>query len=300
MSGEGLTAGDVARHLGIAVTTLRTWDSRYGLGPQDHRPGRHRRYLPADLDRLAMMRRLTTEGVPPAQAAAWVLEQRRPAPSRDGGGNTLAVGTAGPATRGLARAAMRLDAAAMRELLAAAIAEHGVVETWTGMIVPVLLAVGRKHAATQALVEVEHLLSGTVSAALGAVHPPSTRAKVLLACADEEQHTLPLEALSAALSERGVATRVLGARVPPAALQATIRRTGPDVLFLWSQTTETGDHRQLAEVAATRPRPKLIVAAGPGWLDLPAGIPRPRNLSEAVALVTAAPPLPRPVQRAAL
>ena len=29
----GLTAGEVARRLGVAVTTIRTWDRRYGLGP---------------------------------------------------------------------------------------------------------------------------------------------------------------------------------------------------------------------------------------------------------------------------
>ena len=29
----GLSAGEVARRLGVAVTTVRTWDRRYGLGP---------------------------------------------------------------------------------------------------------------------------------------------------------------------------------------------------------------------------------------------------------------------------
>ena len=36
---EALTAGAVARRLGVAVTTLRTWHQRYGLGPSHHVPG---------------------------------------------------------------------------------------------------------------------------------------------------------------------------------------------------------------------------------------------------------------------
>ncbi|HYN95703.1 MAG TPA: MerR family transcriptional regulator, partial [Pilimelia sp.] len=71
MADEGLSAGAVARRLGVAVTTLRTWHQRYGLGPSHHEPGHHRRYTPEDLARLEVMRRLTAQGVTPAEAARW-------------------------------------------------------------------------------------------------------------------------------------------------------------------------------------------------------------------------------------
>ena len=80
------------------------------------------------------MRRLTAEGVAPAEAARWARRaaasrsiglRRRSRTStddpgtatptirpRDGGGLAIPVGRAGPAARGLARAAMRLDAPA--------------------------------------------------------------------------------------------------------------------------------------------------------------------------------------------
>src|SRR5215467_3479071 len=70
---EGLSAGAVARRLGVAVTTLRTWHQRYGLGPSRHVPGQHRRYTAQDLAKLEVMLRLTTQGVAPADAAAWAL-----------------------------------------------------------------------------------------------------------------------------------------------------------------------------------------------------------------------------------
>lgn len=64
-----LTVAAVARRLGVAPPTLRTWDRRYGLGPSAHTAGAHRRYSPADVARLMVMRRLTLEGVSPADAA---------------------------------------------------------------------------------------------------------------------------------------------------------------------------------------------------------------------------------------
>jgi len=65
-----LTVAAVARRLGVAPATLRTWDRRYGLGPSEHTAGAHRRYSATDLARLVVMRRLTLEGVAPAEAAA--------------------------------------------------------------------------------------------------------------------------------------------------------------------------------------------------------------------------------------
>jgi MerR family transcriptional regulator, light-induced transcriptional regulator len=64
-----LTVAAVARRLGVAPPTLRTWDRRYGLGPSAHTAGAHRRYSPADVARLMVMRRLTLQGVPPAVCA---------------------------------------------------------------------------------------------------------------------------------------------------------------------------------------------------------------------------------------
>ena len=68
-----LTVAAVARRLGVAPPTLRTWDRRYGLGPSAHTAGAHRRYSPGDVARLLVMRRLTLEGVSPADAARIAL-----------------------------------------------------------------------------------------------------------------------------------------------------------------------------------------------------------------------------------
>jgi len=156
---------------------------------------------------------------------------------------------------------------------------------WTELLAPALIHIGRKHAMTSSLVEVEHLLSAEISHGLAQVPRPGTPARVLLACADEEQHSLALEALCAALAEREVAARLLGARVPPGALRDAIRRAGPDIVVLWSQTTETARSGQLAAVLSGRPAPKLLVAAGPGWVDVPPSVVRPTSLADAVTTI---------------
>jgi MerR family transcriptional regulator, light-induced transcriptional regulator len=288
---EGLTAGAVARRLGVAVTTLRTWHQRYGLGPSKHVPGEHRRYTEQDLSRLEVMRRLTARGVTAAEAAAWARRAPGSPAASSGGGQIIALGAATPAARGLARAAMRLDAPSMRDLLDAAVADHGVIAAWDTVIAPVLIGIGERFQATQRFVEVEHLLSRSVTEVLGAIPRPrgTDPPKALLAAADEEQHTLPLEALAAALAQAGVPTRMLGARVPPSALADAIARTGPAVVVLWSQIPETGDPDQLLRVT-TAPHPPLLVAAGgPGWpAGLPPAVARLTHLTEAVQAVRAA------------
>ncbi|MBQ0892046.1 MerR family transcriptional regulator [Micromonospora sp. U56] len=302
MADEALSAGAVARRLGVAVTTLRTWHQRYGLGPSQHVPGHHRRYTPADLARLEIMRRLTAEGITPAEAARWAKQSPGVGPAaevrlragarRDGGGQTIPVGRAGPVARGLARAAMRLDSAAIGETIANALARDGVVATWDGLLRPVLAGIGERHAATAGLIEVEHLMSRCVSEAFATVARPGPAAgpaRILLACADEEQHTLPLEALAATLAEAGVAYRMLGARVPLAALIEAVNRTGPAAVVLWSHTRATADPRQLSALLGMVRRPLLVLAAGPGWQadTLPAGVVRPVDLTEAVSLALA-------------
>ena len=304
MADDALTAGAAARRLGVAVTTLRTWHQRYGLGPSQHSPGQHRRYTRQDMDRLEVMRRLTAQGVAPAEAAAWA--RRVPVPmevpavlppgpapvrtARDGGGFTIPLGRASPAARGLARAAMRLDGPALRDILEMIVTTRGVVDAWNDVIMPVLIGIGVRYQDTRRFIEVEHMISRSVTEALSLVPRPSGLPRVLLTAADEEQHTLPMEALAAALAEHGVPTRLLGARVPPRALGDAINRTGPAVVVVWSQTPETAETTQLTALLTGPHRPYLVAAAGPGWSPdkLPEEVPLLGGLDDAVRTIAAA------------
>jgi MerR family transcriptional regulator, light-induced transcriptional regulator len=285
----GLSAGEAARRIGVAATTLRTWDRRYGLGPSERNPGRHRRYTDDDLARLTLMRRLTVDGVAPAEAARIAMATR----DLDGLASAGAAGHAGadgtppepglpprpasarpPATaKGLRRAALGLDPAAVDRVLDVALA-GGVVPAWTTVIAPALRSLGPQYLTAVWYIAAEHLLSGAVSAALARVPRPRARPRIVLACAPAEQHRLPLEALAAALAERGVASRMLGARMPADALREALARTGPAAVLIWAHSPATADYDELAGIAAVRPRPAIVAACGPGWTpgSLPDGI----------------------------
>ncbi len=291
----------VARRLGVAAGTLRTWDRRYGLGPSGHEPGARRRYTALDLARLELMRRLMLQGVAAAEAAAAAVAARpgdlavpadaageragAPAPSWSagrrsgprpprpaGGGRVVAVREAGPAARGLARAAMALDSDACAALLRAALVRSGVVPTWTEVLVPVLIGVGDRWQSTGAGVEVEHLLSETAESVLRSVPAPRAAVNsrpVLLAALEPEEHRLPLVALGAALAERKVGTRLLGVRLPARALGQAVTRTGALAVFLWDQGAGGERSARLPDGVealgqALRPRPVLLLG-GPGW-----------------------------------
>ncbi|MEU4656874.1 MerR family transcriptional regulator [Streptomyces sp. NPDC023723] len=304
--GAGLTTGALARRLGVSPTTLRSWDRRYGIGPAVRDAGRHRRFSPADVLVLEAMCRLTASGVPPAEAARLARQGTRPAPPATGEGPPPGRDT-GPASaaglrrecRGLSRAAVRLDAPAVQELLDRAVARHGLTGAWQEVMVPALHAVGRKwETSGDRYVEVEHLLSWHVSTTLRRhTRPPTcgTDAPVVLACVPGEEHTLPIEALNAALSERQLATRMFGAAVPAEALTAAVRRLGPVAVVLWAQARSMATTALARHVAATRwgvsgaRRRPLVMLAGPGWAGRSAAdTARPATLSEALDMLSTA------------
>ncbi|ROV68666.1 MerR family transcriptional regulator [Streptomyces globisporus] len=303
----GLTTGAVARLLGVAPTTLRSWDRRYGIGPAARQDGRHRRWTGADIAALRHMCALTSVGLPPAEAARTVLARTSgggssgagtpaaassgvetagdgsagaPAPSRSARASRapgpLPVGRARQECRGLARAAVRLDAPALEELLTAVLDRYGLPAAWDEVMMPVLHAVGREwETAGERYIEVEHLLSWHVSGALRGVtagRPPAPGAGLaLLACVPGETHTLALEALAATLAHQGLPARMFGAAVPAGALEDAVRRTGPAAVVLWAQSRKTASPALVARLAAVewgvrgaRRRP-VVCVAGPGW-----------------------------------
>ena len=65
----GFSVGAVARRLGVAPSTLRTWNRRYGIGARELSPGKHRRYTAEDITRLEHMQKLILRGAAPSDAA---------------------------------------------------------------------------------------------------------------------------------------------------------------------------------------------------------------------------------------
>ncbi len=310
----GLTVAAVARRLGVAPATLRTWDRRYDLGPTEHRAGSHRRYTAADLARLEHMRKLVIAGVPPADAARDArtldLDPAELAPvtalfpldavpvqgaaieSRAGGGQVVALPGGTAAARGLARAALALDATGCSAIMNDSVERRGVIWTWDHLVLPVLVGVGHRWEQTGKGIEVEHTLTESVQGVFASrvreLNAPINARAVILAGSDEELHSLPLWVTAAALAERRIAVRMLGSRVPVEALIQAVRRTGPAAIFLWSQIPGTAQAQELTALPAFRPAPSVFIG-GPGWAGpVPAGVERVHDLTEAIARISRA------------
>jgi hypothetical protein len=165
------------------------------------------------------MRRLTVDGVAPAEAARIAkaaADPRGQAPAETAGqqpggltgqqsGGLTGQQPGGPAgqmpsaaspepgrssqpdahppatARGLRRAALALDPADVDRLLDLALA-RGVVPAWTTVIAPALRDLGRQYSVAGRYIAAEHLLSGAVSIALARVPRPATRPPIVAAC----------------------------------------------------------------------------------------------------------------------
>lgn len=266
---SGYTVRAVAHLLGIPTATLRSWTRRYGVGPSGHWPGRHRRYTAIDVSVLRHMQTLIEQGSSSVEAARRAMATY-PRPAAD--------------PEQLLDAAMRLDSSAAARIVDQYIAHHGVIATWDLLCRPAFVAIEARQSDGDGCIDVEHLLSWTATRCFQSVPlwPGESAASAVLACADEETHTLPLEALRAALSEHAVSVLMLGASVPPSALvDAVARRTSALSVVLWAQTPRTA---HVGSVHAVLSAGAQVLVGGPGWngTELPESVVRLTGLADAV------------------
>jgi DNA-binding transcriptional MerR regulator len=265
MDEELLTVAAVARRIGVAPATLRTWDRRYGLGPSAHEAGEHRRYCPNDLAILTAMRKLITAGVSPADAAQQARDFKGKISVEEIVDN---FEVREDLVEALHTASKLLDKRFIEDAVRNDIEKHGVIASWSEVIVPLLFLIGDEWEKTQTGIEVEHLLTEILKSVLreksSIVSEPCNPRPVLLASVGEEMHSLALHALASALAEKNISTYFLGARTPLEALNGVITRSAPPAIFLWAQLTHNGDSRFYTDIPSIRPAPRVIIG-GPGW-----------------------------------
>ncbi|WP_380158380.1 MerR family transcriptional regulator [Kineococcus sp. R86509] len=295
-----LTVAAVARRLGVAPATLRTWDRRYGLGPSEHTAGAHRRYSSSDLARLVVMRRLTLEGVAPSEAAQLAATTA----VADGGfalasvstipaavieaAVTDAVAIAGPGsgldparevtTAEEAPALSGPDESEDAESLpghhgrptdavdwaVSSLADRFAEEIRTRGVAPAWDAVLRPALATR-----DAAMHAAVARALAALPVATGDRAVLLAALHDPAAQVArgpvLLAAAAALAEAGSGARSVGEGVPVRMLAAAVRRVRPPALLLHTDAEPAADVvEDLLALARVRPAP-LVVLLGDGW-----------------------------------
>ncbi len=267
----GVAVAVVARRLGVAPATLRTWDRRYGLGPSERSAGSHRRYSRDDVLRLMVMRRLTLEGIAPGDAARAALEadldlerERRAdavteaqaaAKAAEDAGTpgappslvhftrpTLVENTVVATPSDAVDAALRHDTEAATAMLALA-RDTDVVNWWTGLVDPAFTRLSERTVLAKPGEESVQVLTGAAMQAIrdheaareavtGTPHPSQMRRIVLIFTAPDEPHPLPAHALAAALGAKGIMARIVSGPANPHRSQELVSMVRPAAIVL--------------------------------------------------------------------
>lgn len=245
-----LTVAAVARRLGVAPATLRTWDRRYQLGPSAHSAGSHRRYTGDDVARLMVMRSLTLDGVAPSEAARVALTAganeeievvtgvRSPRlVSVDGN-----FGHGRPTPTGVVDALLAFDEATCRHLLE--IPDRGdVLSWWTDLVEPARDALAERTVLARPGEDHDVLLQSAVLAALRArtkglqmAHVAGRRVVLLLA-GPGEPRPLSVHVLAAALADHSIDARVVAGPIVAHRLLELATMTDPAAVVLRSESS---------------------------------------------------------------
>ncbi|MDM7832738.1 MerR family transcriptional regulator [Cellulomonas edaphi] len=220
--GPALAVAAVARRLGVAPATLRTWDRRYGLGPSEHSAGAHRRYSPADVERLLVMRRLTLDGVAPGDAARLALSPQGQTGAR--------AGAPVVATPTMLVDAVLVDDRVTCARLLALDPQGDVAQWWTTLVEPALADLARRTVVDRPGLDAVRVLEGCALEALRdrLTELPSRSAPVvLLLVPTGVARPLVSHVVAAALAADGVDARLVGGPAGPRQTAELVVMTRP-------------------------------------------------------------------------
>jgi len=223
----------VSEMTGVATATLRAWERRYGVPNPSRTEMAYRLYSEDDVGRIKQMLELTGQGLAPAQAAKVVLEHEAasepevPAESSD---DFSIVRTR------LLKGVLDSDPQAVANTIAYALAITSAAQAVDRVFEPVLHDVGDRWQRGEIGIAQEHMLASALTSALGSIvtlmSPAPGFGHILLACADEELHALPLLVLGVHLSTMGARCTMLGQRTPPEAVAHAVKTMQPDAVGL--------------------------------------------------------------------
>jgi MerR family transcriptional regulator, light-induced transcriptional regulator len=273
-----------AEQVGVAASTLRAWERRYGVRPSGRTAGGHRRYTADDVIELQRMHALIESGMSTASAAALNASTVRRGVALPG---PVLIGRADAAAARFADAVHALAPAGVSRAATELVGALGAAAAWNEVFAPYLQSVGRRWAHTGEGVDEEHVAVAALQAILrrqAMRHAGRARpAQVLAAAVPNERHVLPLDALAAALAEQGISSCVLY-DLPSSALHSAVARRPDAVVVLWSRGSA---HLPLLRGLASQA--PAACAAGPGWrrTRLPVTVSRLTTLSAALEVLHA-------------
>lgn len=244
-----LRIGALAERTGVPIPTLRAWEERYGLFRPARTSGGFRLYSDGDELRARRMRRLTSDGVAAAQAAALVL---------DGDGAREEHTSVS-----LIEAIDQFDASGVQAALDACLGSAP-LDGIERHVFPVLDELGHRFERGIDAIAQEHFASSLVRGRLLELSRGWDRGRgpeALIACLPGERHDLGALALGLALRECGIRITFLGADTPVPTVAAVAARIDPSVIVLSASMPRVLEDAR-GDVA-TLARTRSVVVAGP-------------------------------------
>lgn len=259
-----------AEVVGVSASTLRAWETRYGVGSAVRTPAGYRVYDDTAIRTLRSMRELVDAGWPVHGAAAEVL--RRAELATSAGRPEPGARPPGDDVEAFVSAAAAYDTRAVDELLDRRFSTASFETVVDGWLMPALVALGEGWATGRVSVAAEHLAATAAAHRVALVHDaaasPATTPRALVGLPPGSRHDVGLLAFSTAARRAGLPTCYLGADVPAAAWQVAVEVQSPACVVLAVPMAE--DAAAAAEtVAAIREVDRrVLVAVGGSAQDL--------------------------------
>jgi DNA-binding transcriptional MerR regulator/methylmalonyl-CoA mutase cobalamin-binding subunit len=284
------TIKQAALRSGVAVSTIRAWERRYGVVAPARTDCGYRLYDEDSIARLRAMRGLIEAGWSAAQAAQAVVAS--PPSALETVGAPAAVSAAIDA-EALVDAAGAYDLGAIERALDAMFYRGSFEAVIDDLVLPAVAALGAAWAGGRIDVAAEHLASAAVSRRLAALFDlaglPGSGPKVLVGLPPTARHEIGAAAFAVALRRRGVDVLYLGPDVPLDSWvdAATESRAAAAVIGVVMAT----DVSPAADVAAAvrAARPDIVLSVGGAAAGLvPASVSAavlPTRVTEAAAVL---------------
>ncbi|HSD66348.1 MAG TPA: cobalamin-dependent protein [Vicinamibacteria bacterium] len=280
--GAWLSIGALSRATGVAVETLRTWESRYGFPLPERKPSGHRVYPVSSVPRLRRIAQALSLGHRAGQvvgvsdeALSRLLETSAP----DLPSLPSAATAAFPPVEdvpGLLRLVKAFDGDRLTRLFLADWARMGPVEFLDSRIAPLVHAVGEGWEQNDLEIRHEHFVSERIGDLLRSLRMPfeerATGPVVAFATLPGEAHGLGLQMAALVLAAAGCRALYLGTEVPIPQVASLARDVAARAVAISvsSATKGPASATALRRLRDAIPRRVLVVAGGDG-----APAPRP-------------------------
>jgi DNA-binding transcriptional MerR regulator len=274
------SVGAVAKLTGLSPDVLRAWERRYGVVTPLRTHGGTRRYRPADLERLRLVKAAVDAGHRISEVAGLDFSEleRRSQPT--------AIVADGPLEE-VMEALRRLDGAEADRLISGQLAALGPKRFAQEFALPLVASLGAAWEEDRICIASEHLGSSLMRSLLGTALRPSAALTgapvVVFGTPSGERHELGLLVAALTALGCGASPLYLGADLPASELVRAVEMTGARAIALGIVGVEVrAGEEAVAELRRDLPQEVELWVGGPAasGMALPPGVERIDSMSQ--------------------